>query len=353
MKNFISILIFITCFNGVYTQSTNIKIVKDSIYSETLRNKAGNSLKRSVTVYLPPGYENSEKNYPVIYFLHGFLVNDHINSMWFNTAKKLEYAFNKEKIRPFIMVIVDQYTLFRGSFYTNSSLTGNWEDFTTKDLASYMDKNYRTIPDRNSRGIAGWSMGGFGAIKLGMKHPDIFGTVYALSPATLDLVRELGIHGEGYKQVNNIENRELLIDGYNYMYPNIIVAMGRAFTPNMDNPPFYADLPYTLENKTVKIHPEIISEWKKNMPIYMIENNIENLKSLNAIKLDWGRNDFHKHIPESSKAFSMKLEQYGIDHYAEEYIGDHGNKLWTLDGRVINDMLPFFDQFLTFESDKL
>ena len=74
----------------------------------------------------------------------------------------------------------------------------------------------------------------------------------------------------------------------------------------------------------------------------MADEYIESLKKLKALKLDWGRNEDFAHIPLTCQIFSQKLENLGISHYAEEYIGTHGNKLWTDDGRALNDMLPFF-----------
>ena len=59
----------------------------------------------------------------------------------------LDMGISQRKIRPFLLVISDQYTLFEGSFYSNSSLTGNWSDFTARELVAYMDKNFRTIAD--------------------------------------------------------------------------------------------------------------------------------------------------------------------------------------------------------------
>jgi enterochelin esterase-like enzyme len=95
----------------------------------------------------------------------------------------MDKAIAQGKIKPVIVVIPNHYTNYRGSWYTNSPLGGKWADFTAIDLVSHIDKNYRTIPDRNSRGITGHSMGGFGAIRLGMLFPDVFSAVYGLSPA--------------------------------------------------------------------------------------------------------------------------------------------------------------------------
>ena len=92
-----------------------------------------------------------------------------------------------------IIVMPDQMTNWYGSFYSNSSVTGNWEDFTTEELVNFIDTNFRTLSKAESRGIGGHSMGGYGAINFGMKRPDVYSTVYALSPAIVDFVGELSI----------------------------------------------------------------------------------------------------------------------------------------------------------------
>ena len=81
----------------------------------------------------------------------------------------------------------------------------------------------------------------------------------------------------------------------------------------------------------------------------MADVYVDNLKKLKVLKLDWGRNEEHPHVPVNCRTFSQKLENLGVNHYAEEYIGTHGNKIYTDDGRALNDMLPFFDTYLKFE----
>ena len=129
---------------------------------------------------------------------------------------------------------------------------------------------------------------------------------------------------------------------------NALVAMGRAYSPNPSKPPFYCDLPFTYEDDSLLIDYRVLELWNKNMPFEMINDYIGNLKKLRAMKLDWGRNDEVEFIRITNQIFSQKLEDLGINHYAEEYIGTHGDKLWTDDGRALNDMLPFFDTYLNF-----
>ena len=186
MKRILLVTFTLLLYLNVSAQNQKVgTVVKDSLFSKNLVNKMGENPKRSISVYLPPNYATENKKYPVIYFLHGFLNDD---SLMDSMKDLLDYALEAQKIKPFILVIPDQKTTYDGSFYSNTGVFGNWEDFTAFDLVSYMDANYRTIPKKDSRGITGHSMGGYGAVKIAMKHPDIFGSVYAISPGALAIV---------------------------------------------------------------------------------------------------------------------------------------------------------------------
>ncbi len=349
MKNYLLALIFIQVAFLYQGYSQEGKFVYDQLYSASLENIGGEEPTRRVSIYLPPGYDVSTDKYPVVYYLHGITQSDSSLIAGRNIDKMLNKAIAAGKIRPLIFVMCDQYTLYRGSFYTNSSLTGNWSDFTAKDLVSYVDQKYRTISEWESRGIAGHSMGGHGAIKLGMLFPNVFSSVYALSPFVLGLEKDFGVEGEAFKQAQMIESRDTLITGYKFLNANALVAVGRAFSPNANKPPFYTDLPYTYSGDSLIVNSAILDLWNKNLPNEMIKEYISSLKKLKAIKLDWGRDDFFTHIPPTSRIFSERLDELGISHYAEEYNGSHLDKIYTDDGRFMNDMLPFFNTYLKFE----
>jgi hypothetical protein len=123
--------------------------------------------------------------------------------------------------------------------------------------------------------------------------------------------------------------------------------VARAWSPNPDNPPFYCDMPFTYEGDKLIINEDVLAKWEKNMPVYMVGDYAENLRKLTAIKMDWGRNDSPR-FPVQIGMLSQRLENLGINHFAEEYIGDHGNKIWSADGRVLHDLLPFFNEYLSF-----
>jgi len=322
-------------------QGLHGRVMVDSITSASLQNDAGESTTRRVWIYLPPGYDTGDGRYPVIYYLHGYGGPPDFST---NQTRILDMAIDSRRIRPVIFVVSDQSTSYGGSFYGNSALTGKWADFTAKDLVAYVDSHYRTIAGRNSRGICGHSMGGHGALKLGMLFSDVYSCVYALSPGGVALVKEFGPNSDSYKQLAAINTKEALDKTY---FPRVIVDMARTWSPNPAKPPFYCEVPFRYNGDTLVVDDAVLKKWNQNLPLSMIDDHVENLRQLRAIMLDWGRNDGSR-FPVQCMLFSQKLENLGIDHFAEEYIGTHSNKIWTEDGRVLNRLLPFFNIYLEF-----
>ncbi len=324
------------------------KVVTAYITAKTLQNNAGENPKRRVSVYLPPDYDKSAKRYPVIYFLHGFfwsdslLVNsDHINHIF-------DRAIHFQKIKPVIIVMPDESTVFKGSFYANSKSAGNWSDFTSVELVNFIDQQYRTIADKDSRGISGHSMGGNGALRNAILHPEVFSSVYALSPGVLDARYFALTEIDLYKNLGNLKKAEDLLKPENAR-TNIIIAIARAYNGNEKRPPFYADFPFSFENNRMKADSSVLQAMKNYSTSELPFSHYENLTKLKAIKFDWGRNDEFKHIPPTCLEFSKTLEMMKIKHEAEEYIGTHGSEVSKENGRIENSMLPFFNIHLKFE----
>jgi enterochelin esterase-like enzyme len=342
MKKYILLTLCLIASTYCIGQTVEGQIQSFVINAKSLKNPGGENPNRKVSVYLPPGYDGGSERYPVIYYLHGFMGKDSIYAPMKNI---LDESIRSKKIRPFILVQSDQYTLYEGSFYSNSTLTGNWEEFTAKELVAHIDKNYRTLAKRESRGIAGHSMGGYGAFKIAMLHPDVFSSIYALSPGLLAFVKEFGPSGNSYREAANVKTQDELKKTY---YPKVIIAVARAWSPNPNKPPFYCDLPFSYDGDKMIVNQSTLDKWESNMPVYMVDRYADNLRKLTAIKMDWGRNDAPR-FPIQIGMLSQRLENLGITHFAEEYIGDHNNKIWTKDGRVLNDLLPFFNDYLAFK----
>ncbi len=145
-------------------------------------SKIGISPVRNFTVYLPPRYAEPGKRFPVLYFLNYFF-EDHGEPFASHSAKALlDKAMAEGVIGDVILVTADFSTPAGTSWYVNSSVTGNWEDFMVRELVPHIDATYRTLATRDSRGIAGDGPGAYGAIRLGMRHPEVFGAVYGMQP---------------------------------------------------------------------------------------------------------------------------------------------------------------------------
>ncbi len=310
-------------------------------------NPAGEDALRRLTIYLPPGYYQSKQRYPVIYFLHGMYGEDSATMADLEINYLLDTAIAVKYIRPVIFVLPDSYTKYKGSFYTNSKLTGNWADFIAKDVVNYIDKHYRTIADKDSRGIAGVSMGGNGALKMGMLFPDVFSAVYATTPATLNWSDGINTGIDAFKIISDARSDSDIINNVSAM---LMVDLARTYSPDLNKPPFYADMPAVYIGDSLVIDTNVVNKWTRNFATNMIESHVGALKSLRAIKLDWGRNDAGRHVPVTCLQFSKELEWYGISHFAEEYLGGHAEHLEGTAGRIYTELLPFFNTYLKFEN---
>ncbi len=148
-------------------------------------NLEGDAVDRDVLVFLPPSYaKNKSRRYPVVYALHGYSIGAEQWSHEIHVPQTIEGAF-AQGAKEMIVVLPDSKTLHNGSMYSSSVTTGDFERFISHDLVAYIDAHYRTIPERGSRGLVGHSMGGYGATRIGMKHSDVFGSVYIMSPCCL------------------------------------------------------------------------------------------------------------------------------------------------------------------------
>jgi enterochelin esterase-like enzyme len=253
--------------------------------------------------------------------------------------------------REMILVLPDAYTVYSGSMYSNSPTTGDWEGFLSRDLVAYIDSHYRTISDRNSRGLAGHSMGGYGTIRVGMKHPEAFSALYAMSSCclmnnpTLPPPAPEGDRGRGNApapapaQGNNArgpaaEGRGRGPGGFG----NVMSAEAAAWSPNPANPPQYFDLPV----KDGQVQQLVAAKWMANSPLIMVSQYVPNLKQYRAIAMDVGDKDFLKAM---NIDLEKELTRLGVSHTFEQYDGDHGNRVAS---RFQNNLLIFFSQQLKF-----
>ncbi len=209
--------------------------------------------------------------------------------------------------------------------------------------------NFKTLPIRDSRGIAGIFIGGYGAIRFGMRHPDVFGSVYAMHPVGT---------GTGVRFSAAIPKWDILVDAKSMDDAKkdggtqIFTTMFQAHLPDPDKPPRFIDLLARQEGDQLIIDAKLMERFRNNLYLEtMIPKYADNLKSLKGFKFDWTRNDADFDHVYANQAFTYKLNEFGIIYEAEEYNGAFGAD-WGVDGRIYTDALPFFQRHLVFDSNE-
>jgi S-formylglutathione hydrolase len=301
-------------------------------------NLEGDSPDRGATVYLPPSYgADQARRFPVVYLLHGYGVRDDtFTARLASLQESGDRLAAAQGISEVIVVTPDAFTLHKGSMYSNSATTGDWERFIAEDLVSYMDANYRTLATRASRGLAGHSMGGYGALRIGMKRPDVFMSLYIMSACCLEPNRDPRPDAMALAEAIKTREQAEAAAGAPGIGPSVSLASAAAWSPNPGNPPLYLDLPV----KDGKVRPDVVARWVSNAPLEMLDQYVSNLKKYYAVAIDIGTSDT---LLASNRQLHDALTRLRVPHAFEEYDGDHTNKVRE---RIERNLLPFFSKNL-------
>jgi hypothetical protein len=310
-------------------------------------NKIGVSPLRKLTVYLPPGYTNEGKRFPVLYYLNHFFEDQTEPFANHGAMALFDRAIGQGVIGDVIVVTADFSTPAGSSWYVNSPATGNWEDFMVGELVPYVDAHYRTLASRDSRGVVGDGVGGYGAIRFGMRHPEVFGSVYGM---------QLVGAGANIQTTHSRPNWERLArarslddlgdDGFSRIFTSIY----QAALPNPSRPPLFFDPPARSLDGRVVVDTAVMARFQDHFSLAaQLPSHAENLKTLRGLKFDWGRADPIVDHVYGSQAFAHLLDEYGVPHEAEEHGGGFRDRHWGEQGRVYTDVLPFFARHLVFD----
>lgn len=275
----------------VVASNVSAEIVRDTIDSKMI---AGNLLSddpdREVLVYLPPQYKNSVQRYPVIYLLHSYgsgpdswLGKNGYEGM--NLEEELDRQILHGLIDPVMVVMPDAKTKLGGSWYTDSPSSGKWESFIAEELVEFIDSKYRTRAKREYRGIAGQSMGGYGALRIAMHHPEVFGAVLGMS--AVNLVDPNPFGEAGAKAVFESEAVPTSKDAG--LIVRLLYSKAVAFSPNPDGF-LFADFPYLKTGETFPRQKIIWEKWLEQTLTRRVEEHVRNLNRL-KLRLEVGTRD--------------------------------------------------------------
>ena len=380
-------IVFATCVSLGAQVTTEIPAIEPNAKPVTVEhikihgtslegNLEGDAVDRDVIVFLPPSYAKSKaRHYPVVYALHGYSIGAEQWTHEIHVPQTIESAFALGA-KEMIVVLPDSKTIHNGSMYSSSVTTGDFEKFIAHDVVSYIDAHYRTIPNRTSRGLVGHSMGGYGASRIGMKYPDIFGSLYIMSPCCMSArmagggdgrpgARPAGSPRAGAASpgtagaVAGAAPQSPPPSGPSALEQAVAtaktpedvaklpfafqtqLATAAAWSPDPKNPPLYADLP----TKDGVPQQDVLAKWAANAPLAFVDQYIGNLRQYHGIAIDVGDQDGLRF--DAGKLHDI-LDSYGLANTFEIYHGTHTS---AVADRFQNHVMKFFDQNLCFQAN--
>lgn len=288
---------------------------------------------RTIPIYLPPGYDDTTQRYPVIVMLTGyggsgpFLLG--LRAWDESLPQQLDRLIASDMMRPAIVVMPDCWTRYGGSQFLNSSASGRYEDYLIDEIIPFVDANYRTLPDRDHRGVIGKSSGGYGAIVQGMHHPEVFGAVvchsgdmyfeYAYLGDIAKLHTNLASYGGLDEVMTNVEG--IRPKSHKFYQTASMLAYGMAYAPHPDAP-YGFDLPFDPE--TGALNEDVWARWLAHDPVRKLDETLyaDALRSLKLLFVDCGSFD-EFNLQVGARVLRQKLTALDITCRYEEFPDGH------------------------------
>lgn len=305
------------------------KVQIETVGSVVLKgNPLGDPHVREVPVYLPPSYGKVRgRRFPLILYLPGFTGTGRGTLAYHPWKESLVERYDRliaeGEAGECVLALADCFTAFGGSQYLNSSATGRYEDHVL-ELAEYFTDKFGLVDGPEGRAVMGKSSGGFGALTLGMRHPDVFGHVVCHSG---DMFFDLGYALDQPKLVVALDKfggdparlvREFLRaekkDAFSHDVVNAL-AMAACYSPNPKSP-FGFDLP--CDPRTAEKRPEVWRRWLAVDPVVCAPRYAKSLKKLETLFFDAGRRDEY-FLQLGARKLSSVLKKLGVRHIHEEH----------------------------------
>jgi S-formylglutathione hydrolase FrmB len=310
-------------------------------------NPLGDSPKRPLLVYRSPGVASGTSRGPVpsVYVIQGFSGQA---DMWLGRApfeptmiERLDAMFAQGGCPDGVVVFVDAWTSRGGSQFLNSSSTGRYMDYLCDEVVSFIDERFPTYADREHRGLAGKSSGGYGAMVVPMLRPDVFGALASHAGDALFeccylrdfpvAARELRDQFEGsyevfHEQLAHTDH----FDWGRYGKPFEVYGYACAYSPDPDRPG-EAVLPFEIE--TGRLIDDVWERWLALDPVRMAPRSGDALKSMRRIYLDAGKSD-EWFLDLGAQAFAAELDKLGVAYSLELFEGKHGGITYRYPGAI-------------------
>lgn len=294
-------------------------------------NPLGDPATRRVPVYLPPGYDGDERDYPVLYALAGFTGSglSFLNYDWYqeDLPRRLDRLIGTGAMEPCVVVMVDGMTRLGGNQYVDSPAVGPWARHVVDELVPWAEGTYRLRPGREHRGVFGKSSGGYGSLMMALEHADVFAAAASHSgdsyfeycyapdfPKAADGLRSVGGLGAFLEKLHAYDK----FPGHLFHTLNV-VAMTHFYSPN-DDAEHRIDLPF--DERTGERREAVFERWRERDPVNLVGRHAEALKSLRLLWIECGTRD-EWNLHHGARILSARLRDHGVEHVHEEFEDDH------------------------------
>jgi enterochelin esterase family protein len=306
------------------------RVALEEVSSRALRNNPLHDPHvRTLPVYLPPGYDESDRRYPVIFVLSGFLGSGRMLLNYNHYSEPLDARLDRliasGRMKPAIVAMPDAFTSYGGSQYINSRATGRYGDYLARDLVAHVDRHFRTLGSARHRAVVGKSSGGYGALVHGMLSPDVFGAVASHSgdtcfeycylpdfPKACTMIGKAGGLDGWWRQFRRAPKKT-----HDHFLVLNILAMTAAYSPKRTGE---LDLPFDLE--TGAMREAVWQKWLTHDPVRMLEKGYEALRGMRLVFLDGGSKDeWNLHL--GARTFVARARKLGVKVTHEEFTDGH------------------------------
>ena len=310
-------------------------------------NPLGDPARRPLYVYRPPGVEPGHpRPLPSVYVIQGYTGQ---LDMWTarrdafepTVIERVDAMFAAGECRDAIVVFVDAWTAYGGSQFVNSTSTGAYQDYLCDEVVPFVDSRYPTAAGRDHRGLTGKSSGGYGAMVVPMRRPDVFGALASHAGDALFEVCYLADFREAARALRDDFDGSYdvfferlaaapYVDFDRFGAPLENYAYAACYSPDPARPG-KAQLPFDIA--TGRLVDDVWARWLEQDPVRMAPRHADALRSMRRIYLDAGRRDEY-YLDLGAQAFAAELDRLGAAHTLELFDGKHAGLAYRYPGAI-------------------
>lgn len=303
-------------------------------------NALGDPAARDTHVYLPPGYDDGDRHYPVLFNLAAYTSSGPAQVAWRNHGEnvpaRLDRLIDSGDLAPLICVFPDCYTALGGNQYVDSPALGPYAAYVADELVAEIDARYRTIPEPAGRGAFGKSSGGFGALHLAMHRPGVFAAVAShAGDCGFDRVypRDFPVCCDELARYDG--DVEAFVRGFWHsrrvggkaFSALMTLCLAASYSPDAGRP---LGLALPFDPAICRLDEAVWARWLAFDPVVAAPKHAEELASLAALWIDAGNRDEY-FIHYGTRELHHTLSELGLDHRFESFDGGHRGLDWRYD----------------------